>query len=207
MLRTPAKKPLVVPTRALALAIAAEWEWQKRKIQPFTMPLMSLAATAIDLPKPRSSVIATMLQYLPTDSVVCRSEAGTLADTQEQAYAPALKWAKERLSLLIEPTDSIFGAKVHEEETQKVENHLKSLDDWHLAAAEQLAASCKSVLLALATVDGVLGVEEAFNAARLEEDYNIQRWGLVEGGHDIDIADIKVRVAAPVVFLSALRRS
>ena len=28
VLKTPARRPLVVPTRALALAIAAEWEWQ-----------------------------------------------------------------------------------------------------------------------------------------------------------------------------------
>jgi chaperone required for assembly of F1-ATPase len=28
LLRSPARHPLVVPSRALALAIAAEWEWQ-----------------------------------------------------------------------------------------------------------------------------------------------------------------------------------
>jgi ATP synthase mitochondrial F1 complex assembly factor 2 len=31
ILKTPAKHPLIVPTKALALAIAAEWEWQVRK--------------------------------------------------------------------------------------------------------------------------------------------------------------------------------
>jgi chaperone required for assembly of F1-ATPase len=82
--RTPALLPLVVPTRALALAIAGEWEQQvcdtprlldcprgyhclhalqvnlnhqgangdgatqDARVRPFTMPLMSLAATAID---------------------------------------------------------------------------------------------------------------------------------------------------------------
>jgi len=30
VLRTPARQPLVVPSRALAYAIAAEWEWQVR---------------------------------------------------------------------------------------------------------------------------------------------------------------------------------
>jgi hypothetical protein len=48
-LRTPAKAPLVLPTRLLALAIAAEWECQSRgKLKPHTMPLTSLAATALD---------------------------------------------------------------------------------------------------------------------------------------------------------------
>lgn len=34
---------------------------------------------------------------------------------------------------------------------------------------------------------------EAVDAARLEEAAQIEEWGLVEGGHDIDISDIKVR--------------
>lgn len=85
MLRTPARHPLVVPSRALALAIAAEWEWQLKRIQPFTMPLMSLAATAIDQPKQREEVIATLLQYLPTDSVLCRDEPGLLPERQRLA--------------------------------------------------------------------------------------------------------------------------
>lgn len=30
VLKTPAKQPLILPNRSLALAIAAEWEWQVR---------------------------------------------------------------------------------------------------------------------------------------------------------------------------------
>ena len=93
-----------MPTYPLALAIAAEWEWQvscfmawlqvsasstgcansmqDNRIRPFTMPLMSLAATAIDQPKSRDKVIDTMLQYLDTDAICCREEPGKLADMQ-----------------------------------------------------------------------------------------------------------------------------
>ena len=55
-------------------------------------------------------------------------------------------------------------------------------------------------------LQGQLKVKDAIAAARLEEDIQIQEWGLVEGGHDIDIADIRVRVAAPALFLEYLRR-
>ena len=48
------------------------------------MPLMSLAATALDQPKHRDDVIQTMLQYLSTDAVMCRDEPGPLADRQTQ---------------------------------------------------------------------------------------------------------------------------
>ena len=49
-------------------------------------------------------------------------------------------------------------------------------------------------------LQGCLTVQEAIDAARLEEAFQIEEWGLVEGGHDIDIADICVRISAPVMF-------
>ena len=55
---------------------------QDNRIRPFTMPLMSLAATAIDQPKSREKVIETMLRYLDTDAICCREEPGKLADLQ-----------------------------------------------------------------------------------------------------------------------------
>ena len=47
-------------------------------------------------------------------------------------------------------------------------------------------------------------VEQALRGARVEETFQIEEWGLVEGGHDIDIADTKARVAAPAVFMRLL---
>jgi ATP synthase F1 complex assembly factor 2 len=56
-IKTPAKKLLVLPTRSLALAVAAEWEWlPKGRPVPHLMPLMSLAATAIDQPREKPKV-------------------------------------------------------------------------------------------------------------------------------------------------------
>ncbi len=55
-------------------------------------------------------------------------------------------------------------------------------------------------------MQGKLGVDAGLAAARLEEELQIGEWGLVEGGHDIDIADLRVRVAAPSVFLRLLQQ-
>ena len=38
-----------------------------------------------------------------------------------------------------------------------------------------------------------------------EEEAQIEEWGLVEGGHDLDQLDIKVKVSAPVTLMK-LRR-
>jgi chaperone required for assembly of F1-ATPase len=47
-LRTPAKRTLAVPTPALAQAIAEEWAAQGDAIEPESMPLTTLANSAID---------------------------------------------------------------------------------------------------------------------------------------------------------------
>ena len=63
---------------------------QDNRIRPFTMPLMSLAATAIDQPKPRQKVTDTMLQYLDTDAICCREEPGKLATHQAKVWVMSL---------------------------------------------------------------------------------------------------------------------
>jgi ATP synthase F1 complex assembly factor 2 len=51
---------------------------------------------------------------------------------------------------------------------------------------------------------GQLTLEQVLQAARLEEQFQISGWGLVEGGHDVDEATVKVRLAAPLLFLRLL---
>ena len=178
---------------------------QTKRIDASTMPLMSLAATAIDQPQHRDIVIETMLQYVPTDPVICRLEPGKIADKQAVTLNPILDWVKKEIGATLETSHSIFGAQLPEEQAIKIRTYLEKMDKWELTAAEQLAASCKSVLLALAFVKQRIGLYEALEAARLEEDHQIAEWGLVEGGHDIDLSDIKVRVSAPSVFMRLLK--
>lgn len=52
-----------------------------------------------------------------------------------------------------------------------------------------------------------MGISEAIDAARLEEAVQIEEWGLVEGGHDIDLSDLKacpdLPAARVLYFLTA----
>ena len=47
-IRTPAKRELALPSRALAEAVAAEWEAQGDQIDPAAMPLTRLINSALD---------------------------------------------------------------------------------------------------------------------------------------------------------------
>ena len=175
-------------------------------MRPFTMPLMSLAATAIDEPAPRERVISTMLSYLHTDGALVREEAGSaLSRRQAEVFAPVVAWAEALARARFVPSASVRGAPQSAEAVAAIRGHLDSLDRWHLAAASQLAGAAKSVLLALATLDGAVATEAALVAARLEEDAQAEEWGVVEGGHDIDAAGVAVAVSAPAVFARLAR--
>lgn len=79
------------------------------------------------------------------------------------------------------------------------------LDNWQLIAAEQLTVTCKSMLLMTAVLKGRLDAKQAIDASRLEEDYQLEEWGAVEAGHDLDIADINIRVFSPSLLLQLLK--
>src|SRR5207245_2785737 len=79
-------------------------------------------------------------------------------------------------------------------------------DDYTLAALDSLAHNSKSLIIAFALWKRHLTVEQAIKASRVEEDYQQQYWGEVvgAGGHDVDKANVTVRMAAANLFLSML---
>mmetsp|Transcript_8615 Transcript_8615/g.24763 ORF Transcript_8615/g.24763 Transcript_8615/m.24763 type:complete len:275 (+) Transcript_8615:251-1075(+) len=207
VLNTPGKNVLTVPSKSLAMAVATEWEYQDtRSIRPFTMPLMTLASMAIDQPKPKPATIETMMRYLKTDSLCLREEGHHgLSAVQEQLYSPIMNFYEQDFKLDLLTTTAIFGLEQPEPTVAKLKSYLESLDPWHLTAVEALSSASRSILIGVALSHGVLPPAEALRVARLEENYQMEEWGFVEGGHDIDNADFAVQVSAPLVFLHLLK--
>ena len=74
------------------------------------------------------------------------------------------------------------------------------------AAALQAATfESKSIAIGLALLGLHIDAEEAEAAARVEETANIERWGLVEGAHDYDLARVRVQLASAAFFADATR--
>lgn len=63
--------------------------------------------------------------------------------------------------------------------------------------AVALARAC--IFIALIRFDILRA--QAFDAARLEEEYNVERWGLIEGGHDMDRANTTLTLTAASTLL------
>ena len=69
-----------------------------------------------------------------------------------------------------------------------------------------VAERAKSLLVALALARGRIGAAEACAAARVAEQHQIDEWGEVKAGHDLDAADLAVRIGASSAFLRMLGR-
>ena len=208
---TPAGSALVVPSRMLALSLAAEWDAQVRHIEPATMPLTSLAATAVDqVSRERSKVVEGLLRYAATDT--CRffvdgAQAPEVRERQEALLEPVLAWLRRDIGVdLRRAADGAFRAPpVDAASLARLRELCDGYDAFGLAALQCAVFECKSLALGLALLRGRLDARAAEAAARVEETANIDRWGLVEGAHDYDLARIQVQLASASFFFDASR--
>ncbi|KZV57696.1 hypothetical protein F511_03156 [Dorcoceras hygrometricum] len=211
-LKSPSKRPLKCPTLALAKAIAAEWEYQLADgIRPFTMPLMRLACTALErVPLTRPKIIENLMKKFNQDLVFCRAPGGNsltndLLDRQVEKLDPLLRWLELEFGFKPITYASFFGGKQEQGLVNAIENLLQKTDNSELAAIDALAASAHSLVIAIGIFRGRLNIEQAIELIRLEEDLQVDKWGMVEGGHDVDVADLRVQVSSATVFLGLSR--
>ena len=177
--RTPAKRPLAVPTRALAEAIAEEWLAQGETVDPKRLPLTRLASIALDLVAPRrEAVVSEVVKYAGTDLVCYRAEAPPeLAARQHAAWQPLIDWATLRFDASLTVTASILPVSQSPATLNAFEAAAAAYDTHRLAALHLATAACGSLVVALALVEGHLDAEAAFAASELDESYEIERWG------------------------------
>ena len=97
-MRTPARRALAAPTRALAEAIAAEWNAQTDVIDPARMPLTRLANAVIDAVADKPAPVADEIaKYLGSDLLCYRADAPAgLVERQARAWDPVLAWARDQ---------------------------------------------------------------------------------------------------------------
>lgn len=177
-LLTPARKPLEVPTQALAEAIIGEWQVHK-KFSASTMPITALAYTAIDrIAGQEEAIIEALLVYIDTDTLSYRStQQDTLAERQKSEWDPLTAWASKEFSAIWQTTSGIMPLQQPAAVHQAIRELLAGLSPMQLSAACVLSSCFSSILLAIAVVSGKIGAQEAFRVSRLEEIVQAEQWG------------------------------
>jgi chaperone required for assembly of F1-ATPase len=194
--RTPARRLLAAPTTPLTEAIAEEWRAQREFIEPAKMPLTRLANTIIDgiasaAPEPgqtaatgtatlgsaAEAVAEEIVKYLGSDLVCYRAPTpAALAARQAAHWDPLVAWARDelgaplrvgtRITHLAQLPESIAAARAH------LPRH-----PWRLGAVHAITTLTGSAAIGLAVAAGAIGRDDAWAAAHVDEDWNMEFWG------------------------------
>jgi chaperone required for assembly of F1-ATPase len=180
--RTPAGAVLTVPTEALARMLAAEWEAQGRDIVMASMPAVRLAFTALDrVSQTREAVCTEVARYASSD-LLCyfADQPKALEERQLAAWGPVLDWARDSLQLHLARTAGVAHRTQPAESLLRVARLAGELDDYALAGLIHATALFGSAVLAFALQRDQFSGLEAFELSRLEEAFQIERWGADE---------------------------
>ncbi|ODR98642.1 ATPase [Methyloceanibacter methanicus] len=177
--RTPGKAHLAVPNAALAEAIADEWRAQGEEIDPHTMPLTKLANSAIDgVEGQEAAVVDDIVAHAGSDLLCYRASGpeGLLA-LQTQHWDPVLAWAADALGAPLSLAEGIVHVTQPEASLAALRGQIEALNAHALAALHVMTTLTGSALLPLAVARGELSPEAAWEAAHVDEDWQIGQWG------------------------------
>jgi chaperone required for assembly of F1-ATPase len=179
--RTPSRQPLTAPSRDIAAAIAAEWDAQQDFINPMTMPLTRLANSVIDAVGDNVAAVADdIAKYVGTDLLFYRAgHPEALVAREAKAWDPVLFWAAESLGAHFILAQGIIHVRQPDAAIAAVRAMLPS-DPWRVAALHLVTTVTGSALLAVALLRGRLDADAVWAAAHVDEDWNIEQWGIDE---------------------------
>jgi chaperone required for assembly of F1-ATPase len=179
--RTPSGRQLMVPVRAIADAIVAEWEAQQEFIDPLTMPMTRFANSVVDAVIDWvEAVTGDMAKYFESDLLFYRAGHPEALVAREAAHwDPLLFWAADTLGAHFILAEGIVHVRQPESAIAAVRAALPA-DPWSIAALHVITTLTGSALLALALLSGVVDPDQAWAAAHVDEDWNIEKWGVDE---------------------------
>jgi chaperone required for assembly of F1-ATPase len=177
--KTPAKRALLVPTRAMAEAIAVEWDAQEGVINPLTMPVTRTANAAIDKVAVQHAEVAQMLAAYGDSDLLCyRAEAPEeLVARQAAQWDPMLDWAAQDLGARLEARTGVMHVAQDPQAVATLSRHTHELNAFDLAAFHDLVSLSGSLVLGFAAIRDARPVTELWDISRLDEDWQIEQWG------------------------------
>jgi chaperone required for assembly of F1-ATPase len=195
-IRTPSGKQVVLPSRAIADAVAAEWNAQGETIDPLTMPLTRFANSVVEGVVDRVDAVANdAAKYLDSDLLFYRAgHPEGLVAREAEHWDPILFWAADALGAHFILAEGIVHVAQPDAAIRAAREAFPS-DPWAVAALHVVTTLTGSALLALALAHGFRDEAEVWAAAHVDEDWNIEQWGVDE--------EVAARRAARLVDFNA----
>ncbi|MBB3607807.1 ATP12 family chaperone protein [Rhizobium sp. BK602] len=207
VVKTPARRPLAVPTEALAKLVAAEWARQTDVIDPATMPVTRLVNTALDgVATDPQAVFEDILRFSASDLLCYRAnQPERLVERQSERWDPVIDWAAQDLGARFILAEGVMHQEQPREAIAAFAVTLRKYDTpLELASLHTITTLTGSAILALAFAEGRLSFAEVWSLAHLDEDWTIEQWGSDEEAEQRRAQRFEEFQAATDVF-SALR--
>ena len=178
--RTPARRALAVSSRSVAEALAAEWQAQEGVVDPARMPLTRLVNSALDGVVDQSQAVRDeIVRYAGSDALCYRAgEPEALVARQDAVWNPIVAALEARIGGRFVMAQGIVFADQSEPVLAAVRRRVDTIPaPLALAGAHAVMTLTGSAILALALAEGLLDADAAWNAAHLDEDFQIGIWG------------------------------
>ena len=178
-IKTPAKADMVLPSLALAEALAAEWQAQGAEVEVRSLALTGLVWTAIDrVGSDRARVVEEVAAYAAHDLACYRAEAPVeLAALQQAVWQPLLDWAALSFDAPLAVAAGVVPIAQPPEALAALRQAVAAKSDLELTALGAAVTAAGSLVIGLALGAGRIDAAAAFEAAQLDESYQIERWG------------------------------
>ena len=180
-IRTPSGREVTAPARKIADAIAAEWNAQGDDINPLTMPLTRFANSVVEAVVDRVDAVAEdVAKYFQSDLLFYRAgHPEALVAREAAAWDPVVFWAADTLGAHFILAEGIVHVRQPDTAVAAARAALPD-DPWSIAALHVVTSLTGSALLGLALLRGVLDQGQVWAAAHVDEDWNIEKWGIDE---------------------------
>ncbi|HXH14894.1 MAG TPA: ATP12 family protein [Sphingomonas sp.] len=177
--RTPGRRPLAMPSHALAEAVADEWRAVGETIDPRTMPLTGLANAATDpIANDPTQFAARLAAYGESDLLCYRADGPPpLVDRQAAAWDPLLAWARARYDVTFAVTSGVMPIAQPDATIVRLHEAVAAHDDFRLAGLSPVVTLTGSLVIGLALIEGEIDADAAWGAAGIDEDWSVEMWG------------------------------
>ncbi len=179
LVRTQGGHALVLPNEGMARLLAAEWQDQGEDIDPAGFTMRDLADYAIDVVAPaRDAAVAALLRYAETDTLCYRADPDEpLWKRQQEVWEPLLASCEAREGIRLQRVSGVIHRAQDPAALAVLRARLNTFDAFTLAALTTLTSLAASLVIGLAALEPEADGELLWDAANLEEDWQVELWG------------------------------
>ncbi len=205
-IKTPSGKQLIALNRNVGTLLTAEWDAQDGVIDPQTMPVTRLINTSIDgVTDDMQPVKDDIVKFSGSDLVCYRAGSpAELVTKQKKHWDPLINWAEHAFGARFIVQTGIMHILQPAESIDRFAGQIDQINcPVELSALHTVTSITGSALIALAIYQSEIEAMAGWNAAHVDEDWQISQWG--EDSEAVNLRAARAReFDAAIMLMDAL---